>query len=189
MVVPIRKLVNITHSTTAMANISNNSTPNSDINMVIDPKDNIFDIGNTFEERRSHSLLFSIHKPRSPSISSSECFEDYHIHVKRDSNRMDEDEPVGSIGSIKVEYASQGGQNVQVSKATDTTNDTVQQCVLSEDPALNLTSGNNLFNINLNYNIDKALDPEEWDGDFCATSLHGAMEHLVSDIKNIKDSL
>ena len=46
-----------------------------------------------------------------------------------------------------------------------------------------------MFNINLNYNIDKALDPEEWDGNFCATSLHEAMEHLVSDIKNIKDSL
>ena len=95
-----------------MANISNNSTPNSDINMVVNPKDNIFDIGNNFEERRSHSLLFSMYKPRSPSISSSKCSEDYHVHVKRDSNRMDEDEPVGSIGSIKVEYISQGGQNV-----------------------------------------------------------------------------
>ena len=111
MVAPIRELVNITHSTTAMANISNNSTPNSDINMVINPKDNIFNIGNTFEERRSHSLLFSMHKPRSPSISSSKCSEDYHVHVKRDGNRMNENEPVGSIGSIKVEYISQGGQN------------------------------------------------------------------------------
>ena len=46
-----------------------------------------------------------------------------------------------------------------------------------------------MFNINLNYDIDQALDPEEWNGDFCATSLHGAMEHLVSDVKNIKDSL
>ena len=39
---------------------------------------------------------------------------------------MDKDEPVGSIGSVKVEYASQRGQKDQVSKATDTTNDTVQ---------------------------------------------------------------
>jgi len=45
-----------------------------------------------------------------------------------------------------------------------------------------------MFNINLNYDIDQVLDLEEWEGDFHATSLHGAMEHLVSDIKNIKDS-
>ena len=74
---------------------------------------------------------------------------------------MDEDEPVSSIGSIKVEYVFQGGQNVQVSKATDITNNMVQQHVLSEDPALNSTSGNNVFNINLDYDIDQVLDPEE----------------------------
>jgi len=126
MVVPIRELANITQSTTAIANISNNLTPNSDINMVIDPEDNIYNIGNSFEERRGYSLSFSMHKLKSPSISSSKCSKDYHIHVKRNSDRMDKDEPVSSIGSVKVEYASQGGQKDQVSKVTDTTNDTVQ---------------------------------------------------------------
>jgi len=46
-----------------------------------------------------------------------------------------------------------------------------------------------VFNVQLNYDIDQALDPESWDSKFCAVSLHGSMEHLVSDIKNIKDSL
>jgi len=46
-----------------------------------------------------------------------------------------------------------------------------------------------VFNINLNCDINQALDPEEWDSDFYATSLHGAMEYLTLDIKNIKDSL
>jgi len=46
-----------------------------------------------------------------------------------------------------------------------------------------------VFNINLNYDINQALDPEEWDSDFCAISLHGAIEYLVSDVKNIKNSL
>ena len=123
MVAPIRELVNITLFTTAMANISNNLTPNSDINMVIDPEDNIYDIGNSFEEERGHSLSLSMYKPRSPSISSSECSEDYYVHVKKDSDRMNKDEPVSSIGSIKVEFVFQRGQKDQVSKATDTTND------------------------------------------------------------------
>jgi len=46
-----------------------------------------------------------------------------------------------------------------------------------------------MFDIQLSYDIDQALDPKEWNSDFHATSLHGAIEHLVSDIKNIKDSL
>ena len=33
------------------------------------------------------------------------------------------------------------------------------------------------------------MDLEEWNGNFCAILLHGAMEHLASDVKNIKDSL
>ena len=51
------------------------------------------------------------------------------------------------------------------------------------------TPDNNVFNVNLNYDIDQALDPEEWDGEFDVTSLHGAMKHVASDVKNIKDSL
>jgi len=46
-----------------------------------------------------------------------------------------------------------------------------------------------VFNIQLNYNINQALDPELWDGEFYAVSLHRFMEHLASDIKNIKESL
>ena len=46
-----------------------------------------------------------------------------------------------------------------------------------------------MFNMQLNYNINQALDPKFWDGNFQAISLYGSMEHLASDIKNIKDLL
>lgn len=46
-----------------------------------------------------------------------------------------------------------------------------------------------MFNIQLNYNINQALDPESWDSEFRAVSLHEFMEHLASNIKNIKESL
>ena len=48
---------------------------------------------------------------------------------------------------------------------------------------------NNVFNIQLNYDINQALDPESWDGNFWAILLHRLMEHLASNIKNIKESL
>jgi len=81
-------------------------TPNSDIDMVIDPLDNLLNISNGFDSERGCSLSLSMYKLRSPLISSSECSEEYHVHVKRMSDRMDEDEPVGTIDSIKLEYTS-----------------------------------------------------------------------------------
>ena len=172
-----------------MAHIADNLTPNPDIDMVIDLLDNLLDIGNGFDSERGHSLSLSMHKPRSPSISSSECSEEYQVYVKRMSNRMDEDELVGTIDSIKLEYTSQEEQKDQVSMATNTTSNMMHQHVSNVDWASEPTSDNNVFNINLNYNIDQALNLEEWDGEFHVTSLHGAMKHVALDIKNIKDSL
>jgi len=106
MVVPTRELVNITLSPTAMTNVSNNLTPNSDIDMVVDLLDNFYDIGNSFKKERGHLLSLSIHKPRFPSISLNKCSKEYYICVKRESNRMDKDESITFIGSIKIEYAS-----------------------------------------------------------------------------------
>jgi len=149
-----RELANITHISSAMAIVSNNLTPNSDINMVFDPDDNIYDIGEGFEKGRGHSLLSSIHKPRSLSISSSKCSEDYHIRVQRKSNSMDEDKPTNSIGSINVEYASQREQKDQVSKVNNHTNNMLQQCISNEVSTSSITSSNNVFDIQLSYDVN-----------------------------------
>jgi len=119
----------------------------------------------------------------------SKCNEEYHICVKRESDRIDEDKPITSVGSIQIEYVSQGGQKDQVSKVSNSTNNVSQQCVSNEVPASSSPLSNNVFNVQLNYNINQALDPEKWDGNFYVISLHGSMEHLALNIKNIKDSL
>ena len=102
---------------------------------------------------------------------------------------MDEDESANSIDSIKLEYIFQRGQKNQVSKVTNNTNNTLQQHILNKVLASNTISNNSVFNIQLSYNINQALDPNEWNGDFYTISLHGFMKYLVSNIKNIKDSL
>ena len=59
-------------------------------------------------------------------------------------------------------------------------------------PVLNNSTVDNngeVFNIQLNYDINQALNPELWDGKFRAVSLYRSIEHLVSDIKNIKELL
>ena len=79
-----------------------------------------------------------------------------------------------------------------VSEATDNMNNTGKQCVIHDVLALNSNNtviDNNMFNVQLQYNINQALDPESWDGNFHAISFYGSMEYLASDIKNIKVSL
>ena len=46
-----------------------------------------------------------------------------------------------------------------------------------------------MVNIQLNYDPDQALDPESWDGNFWAVSLHSSMEYLAFNALNIKESL
>ena len=82
-------------------------------------------------------------------------------------------------------------QKGQVSKVANSSKVAGQQCVANKEPTLNINppSENNVVNVQLNYDINQALDLESWDSDFHAISLHRFIEHLVSDIKNIKESL
>ena len=109
MVVFIRDLGNITQSSATMSSNSLNLIPGQDINMVIDPIDTMFNLDNNFDKVRGCSLDLSIHRPRSPLLLSSECDEEYHIHIKWESNRMDKDKPVNSSSNFSLEYATQEG--------------------------------------------------------------------------------
>ena len=121
---------------------------------------------------------------RTPSMSSSEYDEKYSARVQHESDNMVEDDQIILSDSPQLEYATLNSQGNQVSKVTDYTTNTRQQCMEHDAPALN----NNTFNIQLQYDINQALDPESQDGNFWAILLHGSMEHLASNIKNIKES-
>jgi len=115
--------------------------------MIVNLLNNLFDISSNFDKVRDCFLALSTHRPRSPLISSSECNEEYHIHVKRNSNRMKENEPITSVSSIQVEYISQKGRNDQVSKAANNTNNMCHQCDYNKELASSLLSSNNMFNV------------------------------------------
>ena len=46
-----------------------------------------------------------------------------------------------------------------------------------------------VINIQLSYNYNTLMEPKLWDWNFHLIFLHGSMEYLASDAKNIKDSL
>ena len=50
-------------------------------------------------------------------------------------------------------------------------------------------NGSAFINIPLPYDPNTPMDPEIWGGNFHPISLHGLIEHIASDAKNIKDSL
>jgi len=119
---------------------------------------------------------------------SSDCEKDYATRLEKQNDRMDKDKPITLSSSVKLEYVTPSSQNGQVSKAANVTNASCQQHVSNSVPALNQPDGSNVVNIQLNYDINQALEPESWNGEIHAISLHGSIEHLVSDVKNIKDS-
>ena len=137
--------------------------------MVIDPVNDLFkNICDNFDEVRDHSLTSSIHHPRTLSLSSSECDKDYVTRIQRESNKMVKDDLIIPSDSSQLEYATSKSQGNQVSKVADLTLNTRQQHIENVGSALNnnLTNDSNVFNMQLNYDINQALDSEFWDGNF-----------------------
>ena len=110
MVVPIRDQENITHSSTTMSFNTLDSISSQDLNMDVDSVSTMFKLDNIDDEVRGCSLDVSIHRLRSPSMSSSKYDEEYHIRIQRESKKMVENnndiEPANSIGSIRLKYAT-----------------------------------------------------------------------------------
>jgi len=95
MVVPIRALVNITLSTTTKALSTNilNMFANEDVVMDGGLFDCLFkDICDNYNEVQGHTLAYSAHCPRTPSMSSSECKESYAKQIERQNDIIVEED-------------------------------------------------------------------------------------------------
>jgi len=55
--------------------------------------------------------------------------------------------------------------------------------------AASQTDDNNVVNIQLPYDLNAPTEPDLWSGNFHPISLHGSIEQIASNTKNIKDSL
>ena len=142
---------------------------------------------------RDHTLVPSANSSRSVLSSSSNKSEELYLdQMQRESNKIDQDEPVAIFDSIQLEYMTLERQNHSVSKAVDTPSNMRTKHMQNIAPSLvnNIAENNNdIINIQLNYDINWALDQDLWNGKFRAIFLHGLIEHLGSNIRNIKKSL
>ena len=56
----------------------------------------------------------------------------------------------------------------------------------NEAPPTHVSNEKSIINIQLSYNLNTLIEPNLWSGLFHSISLHGSIEHFVSDAKNIK---
>ena len=152
-----------------------------------------FNVSNSdnYDDVRGWMMSSNKTTSRMVSMSSSEASEEYTSRMEHLNNLPDDEEIREPIGSSQLFYVEGGGEGNPVSKAADSSTSKEQQCVNNEIPALSRATNSNEhgFNVQIPYDVNQALDPESWDGNFHTISLHGLMEHLASDVKHIKESL
>jgi len=90
---------------------------------------------------------------------------------------------------INIKYVTPKSQIDQTSQAASISHSVSQQHVSNEDPHHNQNTGPNVFNVQLNYDLNQALDPDSWNSSFHAVSLHDSIEYLALDALNIRESL
>jgi len=111
------------------------------------------------------------------------------------------------IDSSQLSYGGETEVGELVRKAIDKDSASTKQHVCNEAPALKKilkphskgkdktndesisSSSESIINIQLPYDPDQAMELNTWDGNFYSVSLHRSIEHIVSNIQNIKESL
>ena len=187
MVVPKRDSGNIHFSTSAITSTMTQmafipASEAMDIDSYIDNYDNIR--GRTSSPSKAGS--------RSASMSSSILLEPYCEKMEHYNDLPDEDFRE-LVNSSQLFYNDNSKEGNQVSKATDQKPKERQQHALEELSALNTMPtqyvDDDIINIQLPYNPNRPTKPDLWDGNFQPIFLHGSLEHLSSDFKNIKELL
>ena len=105
---------------------------------------------------------------------------------------MVQDKSVTLSNSFQLEYVTSERQNQNISKAADTLSNTRTKHIYNVTTTYINTiaeNSNNIINIQLNYDINWALDQDSWNSEFRAIFLYSSIKHLSSDIKNIKELL
>jgi len=160
MVTPIRDTRNKLFSTSAL-NISNSNMASVlNVNKIDDSVVNniIYSGSDKNNEVRGHTLVPSANNSRSVLSSSSNKSEELYLdQMQRESDKIDQDEPVVISDSFQLEYTTLEKQNHNISKVVDTLpnmrNKHMQNAALT---LINNTAENNndVINIQLNYDIN-----------------------------------
>ena len=139
-------------------------------------------------EERGRSKTSSNLSSREPSMASSGRSTPY-------CDRMDmdlDDVPVSvgaNMGSPELSYETEQEKELRKGKAADPENYMRLTNGINEATPITANHEHDTINIQLPYDPHAPTEPELWSGSFHPISLHGSVEHLASDAKNIKVTL
>ena len=186
MVAPVREIANKQLSTTrTYSKFSNMAKTPSRMNM------NINNCNTVIKNQRERSSFSSNTISRSALVILNTLSELYYQKMKQYNNLLD-NIIVDSIDCSQLSYNNKNeGEGNPVSKAANSNTAKKQQHVYNKDMAMRRASNSNkhMYNMQISYDVNQALDTESWDSNFHVISLYGSMDHLASDAKNIKESL
>ena len=92
-------------------------------------------------------------------------------------------------GSPELSYETEQDKVLRLGKTADSENNTRPTGVNNEATPTNGNHEDDIINVQLPYDPQAPTEPELWSGSFHPISLHGSIEHFVSDTKNIKVTL
>jgi len=158
-----RNILFQTSASTIMA--SNMASEFDDIDMIDNPVVNsiIFNNGDENNKVRGQSITHSMPSSRSLLSFSDKSIEEHVARVQRESDSMDQDNPTVLTDSPQIEYESPREKDACVSKVADSNSNIKKQCGQSIALALNNSTAEdngNVFNVQLNYDVNQALDLE-----------------------------
>ncbi|KAL9710707.1 hypothetical protein Ac2012v2_8381 [Leucoagaricus gongylophorus] len=195
MVAPIGKFAN----KPSFSSHFNQSITASNIYNSLPPMSNRIDLGMdiqqgvplaTNSEERGQNPSPSAKSSRESSLASSGRLTPYHERMEIDVASGTEK---SNIESRELLYETEQEKEIRVSMAAN--QQVNQQAPMRPTGGINkasLTHGQheeNVFNVQLPYDINAPAEPELWSGSFHPISLHGSIEHVASDFKNIKVTL
>ena len=103
------------------------------------------------------------------------------------NNLKDDVEPIDSV--LALSYETEQERVFYISKMAEQQEHTRPNGRNSKATVAHGTEDNDVINIQLQYDPQAPTEPDLWSGSFHPISLHGLIEQIASDAKNIKDSL
>jgi len=94
-----------------------------------------------------------------------------------------------NIQSPQLSYEKTQEKDLRLGKATNLPDNTRFPATNNEAAPTHAPLAESVINIQLSYDPNGPTDPDLWSGDFRPISLHGSVEHIASDAKNIRESL
>ena len=191
MVAPIGNIVNKSSFSSNLFNISttnlnnNSTTPTmSSANGIgMDIQAGQGSVSNLTIRGRNPSPFINL--SRESSLASSGRSTSYHDGM--DTN-MDFS-PSREESNLELSYETEQEKARRVGMMANQQETTRPLLVHNEVPPTHAPHKEEVINIQLPYDLQAPTKPELWSGSFHPISLHGSIEHFVSDSKNIKVSL